>query len=121
MPLLPLSATAWHGETLLAQTPRHECGQHFFDVTADTGDYPNPTVGQTSLQRLRNAGANQRFDANLCQFPSTLVSRGFVHQLLFSGNLSAIGQFDQQQLPGNVKYRRYAALPDWNGDSHAMP
>jgi hypothetical protein len=103
MPPLPLSATAWHGETLLAQTPRYECGQHFFDVTADMGDYLNPTVGQISFQRLRNAGANQRFYANLCQFPSTLVRYDFVHQLLFSGNLSAIGQFDQQQSPGNVK------------------
>jgi hypothetical protein len=119
-PPLSLSAAAGHGETLLAQAPGNKCGEHFFHITADTGDYPNPTVSHTRFQRLRNAGANQRFNAEFCQLSRTLVGRGFVHHLLLSGNFPAIGQFDQQQLPGNVKDRRYAALPDWNGESHSQ-
>jgi hypothetical protein len=116
-----MSAAAGHGETLLAQTPSNESSQHLLDVAADSGDYTNPMIGQARFQRLRDAGANQRFNADSRHFSSTLIGRGFAHHLLRSGNLSAIGQFDQQQLPGNVKDRRYAALPDWNGESHGLP
>ena len=121
MPSPSLSAAARHGETLFAQSPSNECSQHFFHVAADAGDYPNPTVGQTRFQRLRDAGANQRPDAEFRQVLRSFVSRVPFDKPLLSGNLSTVGQFDQQELPGNVKDWRNAALPNWNGESHGLP
>jgi len=118
MPSPSLSATTGHSKTLLSQSPGNKCGQHFFHVAADAGDYPNPTVGQTRFQRLRDAGANQRPDADFRQVLRSLVNRAFFDKPFLSGNLSTIGQFDQQQLPSNVKDRRNAALPNWNGEFH---
>ncbi len=115
----PLSATAaGHGKTLLAHAPGGERRQHFFHAAADAGDYPNPAVGHRGLQRLRDAGANQRLNAKFRQLSGAFIRRSFAHRFFLSGNLSAIGQFDQQQLPRNVEDRRYAAVPNWNGEFH---
>jgi hypothetical protein len=93
-------------------------GQHFFGVAADSGNYTNSAASQHCFQRLRDAGANQRSDAKFHQLLCALVSRAFFDEPFTSGNLSAIGQFDQQQLPSNIKDRRNAALPNWNGEFH---
>jgi hypothetical protein len=116
LPTLP--ATTGHGKTLLVQPTRHKCGEHFLDATADSGNHANSAIGQHGLQRLRDAGTNQRPDAKFRQFHRALVSRAFFDEPFISGNLSAIGQFDQQQLPSNIKDRRNAALPNWNGEFH---
>jgi hypothetical protein len=113
-----LAAAAGHGKTLLAQPSRHECGKHFLDAAADAGNHTNSAAGQYGFQRLRDAGANQRFDAKFRQFLCSLVNRIFFDEPFISGNFSAIGQFDQQQLPSNIKDRRNPALPNWNGEFH---
>jgi hypothetical protein len=116
LPTLP--ATTGHGKTLLVQPTRHKCGEHFLDAAANAGKHANSAAGQHRFQRLRDTGANQRSDAKFRQFLRALVSRIFFDEPFTSGNLSAIGQFDQQQLPGNIKDRRNAAVPDWNGEFH---
>jgi hypothetical protein len=118
IPSPSLSATAGHGKPLLAQTPGNKRGQHFFDIAADAGDDLNPTVGQACFQRLRDAGTNQRSNVKFRQLLRSLVCRAFFDKPFLSGNLSAIGQCDQQQLPRNVEDRRYTAVPDWNGEFH---
>jgi hypothetical protein len=67
---------------------------------------------------LRYAGAEQRFHAKFCQLPRSLIGCAFLDGAGLSGSFLPVGQFDQQQLPGNVKDGRDAALPDWNGESH---
>jgi hypothetical protein len=105
MPSFPLPATAWHGEPLLAQVFGNERRQHFLDVAADCGDDPNATIIQPGLKRLRDSGTDQRFNAKFRQQAGAFLGRGVAENMLMAGNLTAVGQFDQQQLPGNVKDR----------------
>jgi len=113
-----LAAAAGHDKTLLAQTSGGKRRQHLLHVAADPSDDSNPSTSQTHFERLRDGSANQRLDAKLREPLNSPVGRSFVERPLLSSNLPAVRKFDQQELPGHIEDRRYAALPNWKGEFH---
>jgi hypothetical protein len=109
---------ARHGKTLFFQIPSQKRRQHVFDVATHLANYTNPIVSQSSFQRLRNSGANERVNAHFHHSPNPHMGHDFAQRLCVSANLLPIGHVDQQQAPGDIEDWRHTILPDGDGDFH---